>query len=192
VLSFDQSRFDEACAELLRQASRDAPPDALIGIPTGGLWVAQAMARSVAGSLPVLPLTCRRPSTAAKQRARRLLAPLARLPRRVKDWLRVMEHSLLTAKKRPPVAPYQFDSAEREHLLEWLGRNRERPVLLVVDDAVDSGATLLRVLAELRDLAPAGAVIRSAVVAVTTKAPLIEPDYVFHRQLCRFPWSLDA
>jgi len=28
---------------------------------------------------------------------------------------------------------------------------------------------------------------------VTTDRPLIRPDYaIFNRQLCRFPWSLDA
>jgi hypoxanthine-guanine phosphoribosyltransferase len=110
----------------------------------------------------------------------------------MKDWLRVMEHQLLTARKRAPTEPYAFDTGERQGLVDWLGRNRPQPVLLVVDDAVDSGATLMRVLAELRKLVPDGTVIRSAVVAVTTKTPLIEPDYVFHRQLCRFPWSLDA
>jgi hypoxanthine phosphoribosyltransferase len=192
VVSFDRERFDAACAELLQRASMRGAPDVLIGIPTGGLWVAEAMARSVDGAIPVLPLTCRRPSTAAKRRARRLLAPLAHLPRGLRDWLRIMEHRLLTAKPQPPAQPYVFDESECARLGAWLARSGERPVLLVVDDAVDSGATLLRVIAELRRLAPAGAVIRSAVVAVTTATPLIEPDYVLRRQLCRFPWSLDA
>lgn len=44
VVSLNQADFDAACAELLHRATL---PDVLIGIPTGGLWVAEAMARAV-------------------------------------------------------------------------------------------------------------------------------------------------
>jgi hypoxanthine phosphoribosyltransferase len=65
--------------------------------------------------------------------------------------------------------------------------------MLVVDDTVDTGATMVVVMDALRQRAPKGAVIRSAVVALTTPKPVVAPDYVLIRQkLCRFPWSMDA
>src|SRR5437868_3862861 len=100
VVSLDRKRFDDVCAELMRHVSDDRRPDALIGIRTGGL---------------------------------------------------------------------------------------------VVAEAVDSGTTLSLVLDAVRRRAPHAATIRSAAITVTTERPLTLPDYaLYHRQLCRFPWSLDA
>ena len=48
VRTLDRDAFEAACAELMRMVLRDGRPDALIGIRTGGLVVAEAMARSVA------------------------------------------------------------------------------------------------------------------------------------------------
>jgi hypoxanthine phosphoribosyltransferase len=62
-----------------------------------------------------------------------------------------------------------------------------------VDDAVDTGTTLSVVMDAVRRHAPQAAKIRSAAITVTTERPLISPDYaLYYRQLCRFPWSLDA
>jgi hypoxanthine phosphoribosyltransferase len=194
VVSFDPAGFEDACADLMRQVQADFRPDALIAVPTGGLHVAEAMARSAGGRLPVLSMTCRRASTAAKNRLAGLKALAARLPRPVADRLRVFEHALLTQRTRPaPAAPYIFDPQELSRLRAWLSGARGRASLLIVDDAVDSGVTLHHVLEAVRGLAPSTAVIRSAVITVTTPRPLAQPHYALHQgQLCRFPWSLDA
>ena len=44
------------------------PPELLVGIRTGGLVVAEAMARAAPHAMPVMPLTCRRASTGMKSR----------------------------------------------------------------------------------------------------------------------------
>ncbi|MBC7799187.1 MAG: hypothetical protein H7Z10_01075, partial [Gemmatimonadaceae bacterium] len=84
-------------------------------------------------------------------------------------------------------------AAEQQAMRAWFAAAGPAPAVLIVDDAVDSGATLAAVLAEVRRLAPPGARIETAAITVTTAAPIATPDHaLFNRQLCRFPWSMDA
>jgi hypoxanthine phosphoribosyltransferase len=193
VISLDSQDFDAVCADLMAMVHRDRAPDLVVGIPTGGAYVAEAMTKAVETDMTVLDLTCRRPSSKLKKGSP-LKKMLTRLPRPVVDQLRVIEHAVLTRKPaRPLVEGYQFLTDELERIAAWFAAAERPPSVLVVDDAIDSGATLLQVTDVLRTMAPHGTTIRSAVVTVTTDRPLIRPDYtMFHRQLCRFPWSLDA
>ncbi len=194
VVSFDRDGFDEACAALMRLVVQDGCPDALIGIKTGGLHVAQSMAKAAGYTVPVLAVTCRRPSTRYKNRMAALKKLVTKLPRPLVDRLRMVEHALLTRKPRP-LQPddFQFDSDELAILDGWLGRAGQKPSVVVVDDAIDTGATLSRVLDVVARCAPPAATIRSAVITVTTPQPWALPRYTLYRQqLCRFPWSLDA
>jgi predicted amidophosphoribosyltransferase len=163
----------------------------LIGIPTGGMHVANAMAAAADG-LPVIPLTCRRPSSQRKSwpAVRKLIAAL---PRPALDRLRLLEHALLTSRAVAADNTRSFDAKEYDALLAAIAVAGPRPSLLVVDDAVDTGATLSAVLRTVARCAPAGATIRSAAITVTTSRPLVSTDYALYREkLCRFPWSLDA
>jgi hypoxanthine phosphoribosyltransferase len=195
VLGFDQDAFDRACAVLMTQVMRDGPPDALIAIPTGGLHVARAMVKAVAHRVAILSLTCRRSSTRYKTGGGTVLKTvLSRLPRPVVDQLRVAEHALLT---RKPAAHdpdgYLLHADEIVRLGTWLRNAGPAPSLVVVDDAVDTGTTLSRILDIVRSQVPLAARIRSAVITVTTPQPAALPDYtLYRRQLCRFPWSFDA
>jgi hypoxanthine phosphoribosyltransferase len=93
----------------------------------------------------------------------------------------------------PPAAPYRFAVEELDTLVQWIATTPKPPSLLIVDDAVDTGATLSQVIDAVRRHAPSGSRVRSAVITVTTDWPLIRPDFtLFNRQLCRFPWSMDA
>jgi len=195
VLTLGSAQFDTACGDLLRLASVDQVPDLLVGIRTGGLHVAEAMARSVGGAVPVLPLTCRRPSTAIKARSTTFRRLATRLPRPVLDRLRVFEHRLLT--RNPP--PLEQARMPRVNVVElnlleaWLAKAPANLNILIVDDAVDSGATLVAVNEAVRGVATGAASIRTAAITVTTENPLVFPDYSLHfLRLCRFPWSFDA
>jgi uncharacterized protein len=194
VISFDKRGFADACGALMELVARDRRPDLLIGIRTGGLIVAEAMAREDGSNLPVIAMTCRRPSTAHKARAAVVSEVIGHLPRPVVDRLRVIEHAMLTRKPPArPAVPHRFDEAELATLDAWAGASSGESLALVVDDAVDSGATLLQVCETVRARLPHATLLRSAVITVTTEEPLLRPDYALYQgQLCRFPWSLDA
>jgi uncharacterized protein len=169
---------------------RDYAPVLLVGVRTGGLVVAETMAR--VSSLPVLPLTCRRPTTAFKSRLPGLKPLLATLPESLLNALRRVEHRLASS-HRGAAQPTQIDQAEAIAIGNWLRILSRGARVLVVDDAVDSGATLATVLQTLRDVCPPEVEVRTAVITVTTEDPVVAPDYTLYRGvLCRFPWSFDA
>jgi uncharacterized protein len=192
VQTLDHGTFQTACASLMRMVTVDYAPTLLVGIRTGGLVVAEAMARTAA-SLPVLPLTCRRGGTATKSRIPFLHAVLGALPRRLVDALRLLEHRILSPRRKRLAAAPDIDLAEAAAIEARLAAAHEAHRLLVVDDAVDSGVTLATVIDLLREKCPPQTEIRSAVLTVTLDAPRAEPDYTLYRGvLCRFPWSFDA
>ncbi len=193
VHTLDRDKFDSACAALMEQVLEEYWPDLVVGIRTGGLVVAESMARATPGGVPVLPLTCRRAGTAAKSRFKLLPTVLATLPRPAVDGLRWLEHRLLTVRRRTKTKVQHLDHAEAAAIGRHLAQRVAAQRVLVVDDAVDSGVTLATVLQVLRETCPADTQFRSAVVTVTMAQPLAEPDYVLYRGiLCRFPWSFDA
>jgi hypoxanthine phosphoribosyltransferase len=183
--------FDGACAALMRRVETQYAPDLLVGIRTGGLVVAEAMARAAVRPVTVLPLTCRRASTGTKARLGLLRTAATRLPRPMLDHLRVLEHRLLTGRRKASVALQPFDHHEAATISAHIAAVSGSRVL-VVDDAVDSGVTLATVLGLLRQTS-AATEIRSAVITVTLDDPRVEPDFALYRGvLCRFPWSFDA
>ena len=184
--------FDAACASLMNLVLASYAPTLLVGIRTGGLFVAESMARSHSGRLPVLSLTCRRAGTRTKSRIPMLNQILLSLPQRVVDTLRLIEHRLLSTRRARSAAAPEVDQQEAQTIFAALAAAPGARIL-VVDDAVDSGLTLGTVLQLLRENTPTGTEIRSAVITVTLDAPRVEPDYALHRGvLCRFPWSFDA
>ena len=188
--TLDQAAFDAACAELMRMSERDYAPALLVGVRTGGLVVAETMARGT--SLPVLPLTCRRPTTAFKSRVPGLKPILATLPEPLLNALRRAEHRLVSSHRRG-VQPTQIDLNEAIAIGNWLRILGCGARVLVVDDAVDSGITLATVLQTLRGVCPPAVELRTAVITLTTQEPAVIPDYALCRGvLCRFPWSFDA
>jgi hypoxanthine phosphoribosyltransferase len=193
VVTFDRNSFAAACARLMDVACGQERPQLIVGIPTGGMFVAEAMS-DAASYLPVFPLTCRRPSTRHKS-APGLKSLVRSLPRPLLDRLRLIEHAILT--RRPPAPPaegsFRIDEQELAHLRDAIEAAGPKASILVVDDAVDTGSTMSVVMGAVRRLAPDTAIIRSAAITVTTENPLISPDHaLYSRQLCRFPWSLDA
>jgi hypoxanthine phosphoribosyltransferase len=194
VLTFDRDGFESACAALMQRVAADRRPDVLIGIRSAGLFVAEAMAKAAGGAIPILAITCRRPSSAHKAKLAAARTVIGRLPRPLLDQLRLIEHKMLT--RRPPAAanaPSSLDEEELAALEAWVARTGDAPFPLIVDDAVDSGVTLSLVLDAVRQRLPPRALLRSAAITVTTPRPLATPDYaLYRRQLCRFPWSLDA
>jgi uncharacterized protein len=185
-----QAAFNAACAELIMQVEDDYAPALLVGVRTGGFVVAETMAR--VASFRVMPLTCRRPTTALKSLVPGLKPLLSALPEPLLNALRRVEHRA-TAGHRRAEGTTQIDLAEAAAIADRLRKLGRSPRVLVVDDAVDSGVTLATVLRTLGELCPPTAELRTAVITVTTEDPIVDPDYALYRGvLCRFPWSFDA
>jgi len=192
VRTLRMPEFESACGKLMRLVEIDYAPTLIVGIPTGGLVVAQVMARAAAMPPPILPLTCRRANTDAKSRLKLVRSLLSTLPRPTADLFRRVEHRLVAVPRARRLRPQEIDHAEAEAIGAWVA-NRSPAKLLVADDAVDSGGTLITVLRQLQAVCPAGTEIRSAVITQTLEQPIARPDYVLYRGLlCRFPWSFDA
>jgi uncharacterized protein len=177
----------------MRLVEVDYTPILVVGIRTGGLVVAQSMIRAASTPLPVLALTCRRELTPVKSRLKPVRTLLSALPQPAADLLRRVEHRLITAPRACLARPRQIDRAEAAAIGARVTMLPLPAKLLVIDDAVDSGATLATALQVLRDVCPQATEIRSAVITQTLDHPIVRPDYVLHRgTLCRFPWSFDA
>jgi hypoxanthine phosphoribosyltransferase len=190
VQTLDKARLQRASAELAAIAAA-FEPDMLVGIRSGGYKVALEMAPYFP-SIPLLPFTCRRPSTKKKQSFIGLRNLLHKLPNSITNRLRICEHIVLTQLLAKKHSAFTADANELAMIKNHLQKLGPKPKILIVDDAVDSGATLAAAVSSIKNIAPDNTTIKTAVITVTTASPFVEPNFMLYRYvLCRFPWSLD-
>lgn len=158
-------------------ASTGYEPDAVLSIRRGGEYIGnQIFLRAKHFSTKL-----QRPGTAHKHSA--IFRIVRILPIKLRDRLRIMEAWWLSRKSKQPV-----DSKLVELPVDI--KNCDR--ILIVDDAVDSGSTLQAVQQAVRTRCPHSDIL-TAVLTVTTRNPLILPDFSLFNNLTliRFPWSMD-
>lgn len=173
IVTLDSEGVAGACRRL-ESLCAGFRPDLIVGIAEGGVEVAGLLFPSADHFVIASPRSHR----GAKGRW------LSRLPVRLLDCLRVIE---LRFRRRRPVLTLPVLPPD---LLAGAAKARS---ILIVDDAVDSGATLQAVVAAIRAAAPQAGV-RSAVLTATRSNPIARPDYCCFSEgtILRFPWSLDA
>lgn len=192
VITISERKLPSVAQALLDLMANDGFfPDALLGIATGGALVVDSFPTELNASR----FTCslQRPSTAAKQRTRAGQRALTKMPYLVTDILRVIEdrvreQSRATVPSPPPGLERSLDLVREEVVKQGLRS------IAVVDDAVDSGATLACVMSALKKRLPSNVIVRSAVITQTRKSEktLTQPDYaLYENTLCRFHWSYD-
>lgn len=180
VVTLDDKQFAAHCARLAQLTEGDGAFDTVVGIVTGGEYVARAMAQHM-DTANVVTVCRQRPSTRRKGGMFRRVVKC--LPRRILDLLRIVESRILAGRRHTPgpdmpvVIPTDIDDAKR---------------ILVVDDAIDSGHTMQAVVNAIAARCPE-AQIHTAVITVTTPHPSFRPDYTLYDDgtLIRFPWSAD-
>lgn len=186
VVDCVDATFALHCRSLGKHVKADYSPDLLVAIERGGLRVAQEILASGVLDTDLVSVNAFRPTTAVKRRLR-LNVLVSRLPRLISNWLRLIEHHVrvITSTRTTLRAPDVAISPQARAGISISQR------LLIVDDAVDSGATLAAVIRELRTITTAE--IRSGVLAVTFPSPAVTPEYAVHRNgvLLRLPWSDD-
>lgn len=189
IITLSPALLDEACSRLSEETQKalEHIPDAIIGIRSGGAPIAESIAEHI-GVKNVAYADASRPGSGI----RALLAPLLKaIPRCVTDRLRTVESRILHHNShdnrggRRNIA-FSISGEITMHIAATAV-----PLLLVVDDAVDSGATLHGVVTGLANMFPHARIV-TASITVTTPDPVIMPDICLYRDtLVRFPWSAD-
>lgn len=193
VITLDETDLENAMCELWAKVdARGGAPDGIVGIATGGLRCAEKLI----GRVPVPLYSCamRRPATEIKRRPaiRRVLRAL---PYGISNWLRRVEDRQLEKADKNARSKAIIASAQLLEDVDAISRKvkeRKQRHLVLIDDAVDSGATLGCVVATLRAALPPETMLTVAVLTQTRSKPAFLPDVVLYREtLCRFPWSFD-
>ncbi len=191
VKTIDNAGLIDAACSLNSIIFQNFIPDIIIGIRTGGYVVAEIMTKNGKSKPQLLAISRQRASTQKKSKFKCCKMILRFLPYTITDRLRLWEHKSLTSKPAKEQRDFAPNIDELSALLAAL-RNKENCKILIVDDAIDSGATMKAVLDVVRAEANSSCIIKTAAITVTTDSPLIQPDYTLYRYvLCRFPWSFD-
>ncbi len=199
VRTVDHGAFGSECARLWHMVRQQFPPYLVVGIRSGGWWVAEAMrAADISPGIAFLPLTIRRPVTSTKEHSRLFRLALRHLPYPVLDAMRRVEYYAVTLPRCRSVSQGGLrhsataDPAELADVKAAAAQLPPNARVLVVDDSLDSGATLWNVVTTLRQVLPDDASIQTAAFTVLGPAHIVAADFfLYHRINFRFPWSYD-
>lgn len=164
-------------------------PQVVVGILNGGAQVARLMLEALPKEASYCEICISRPSTQHKRQSftQRLLR---QMPLWLCNLLRVVE-SRVTELRSSRSALVRIGDITLSPEAE--ARMQSAPCqVLIIDDAIDSGATIKKVSEQLQERF-SDIELRVAVITVTTPHPLCDADFcLYHnRTLCRFPWSND-
>lgn len=191
VKTLINEEFSNTCLELSKKISSDFQPDLIIGILTGGGYVGRKIHEHLTQNQKICytEIKIQREGTSKKGKGFLKLI-LKYSPTFLLNWMRIIESIMLEkkSKKNNPkregkiILPPTIDS-----FLKQGNKN-----ILLVDDAIDSGATL-NLIKEHIYKNYQNSNIKIAVITITTKNPIISADYYIYnnRTLIRFPWSND-
>ncbi len=191
VVTLSPELLANACQLLSRHVkAAGCVPSLIIGIQRGGAEVARLMKKNFEES-DYCEIRLSRPDT--KQKGEGMThSILQNLPLWLCNILRIAESRIneWRSKGKEPVRVGEIRLPEEiSAQLSDLGTSA---TVLLVDDAIDTGATLKMARKQLLEKFPK-INIKVAVITVTTRHPVCDADfYLYHnRTLCRFPWSND-
>lgn len=191
VITLDKRSFDNECLELADEIRQSGEITALIGVRTGGAIVSGIIRdylRAPFENLKYFEVGASRCGTGAKNSGVSRLI-LTFLPEAVLNFLRIIESNLVSIRMRlhKDAARSISLDAELAGYLESLASGK----ICIIDDAIDSGATVKNILDKCYSVNPQLDYV-VAVLVVTQKKPLVMPDFYLHSNvLLRFPWSSD-
>lgn len=190
VITLNEKSLREKSEQLGRMIENSGwMPDLIIGIKTGGAYVAQYIKQmDYFVDCNYNEVVLQRKGTKVKKRL--MFDKLSRLmPYLLLDVLRIYEIYISEVFQKKE----QFYISNRKiELSEELKKQilKSRRVLLI-DDAIDSGKTMIDVKQNILNVNNS-LDVRTAVLTVTQLNPYISPDYsLYKRVLIRFPWSKD-
>ena len=191
VVTLTPELLAQACCQLSCRVKAAAfTPSLIIGIQHGGAEVARLMLKEFPEAA-YCEVKLSRPGS--EQKSKGLTHHLLQsMPVWCCNLLRIVESRIneWRSKGKEPVriGEIRLPDDVTSHLIA-LGENA---AVLLVDDAVDTGATIHHAHLQLLKQFP-GISLRVAAITVTIPHPFCEADFfLYHnRTLCRFPWSND-
>jgi len=191
VVTLTPKLLTEACRQLSRRVrTGGCEPVLIVGILHGGAEVARLMKKDFKNAA-YCDIRLSRPSTRHKDKGMGH-SILQILPMCLCDILRILESRIneWRSKDKEPIRICEINLPEDISRLLW--ESDKGTTVLLVDDAIDTGATILQARRQLLENYP-NINIKVAVITVTTRHPSCDADFcLYHnRTLCRFPWSND-
>lgn len=190
VVTLYPDQLASSCLRLSQDIQESGyEPTLLVAVLRGGAEVAARM-RQQFPHADYCEVRLTRPGT--KQKSQGLMhRMLQRSPRWICNLLREVEsrvNSWISIFRKPS----RIGTIKLPPAIVLKAKEQAENRILLIDDAIDTGATIAEARQQLLSLF-SGAEVRVAVITVTTSRPLCEADYcLFHNHtLCRFPWSGD-
>lgn len=165
--------------------------DAIVAVRRGGSFVSEAFRkyfpRERYGERYEVDL--HRPSTHYKKG--RLVKMLPHVPLWILNTMRLSEARLLKA-KQALFPSKKVPNVDLDPELVSRLKAAEKPDVLLVDDAIDSGVTLWGISEAIKAVNPSTKITTMA-ITVTTRRPKVMADFYMYNNstLVRFPWSKD-
>lgn len=189
VISILKKDFEKVCFELSDKVIHDYKPDIIIGVLTGGGYVARNIKKRFETSNYYYEIKVQRSTTKTKQKIR-IDKFFKLLPYFILNWLRIIESHYFELKRRFVDNEPCGEIVLPTELIELLKNGGHK--VLIIDDSIDTGSTILILKNSIENVSKNNQV-RVAVINVTQHKPYVFPDYyLFYRVLIRFPWSSDA
>ncbi|MBJ9293201.1 hypothetical protein GHT40_02695 [Citrobacter werkmanii] len=182
--------FNSACVELAEKVKESYQPEVIVGIATGGLFVAQILSEQM--NIPLVVVKKQRPMTKIKNKIRLDLF-LKKLPYVVSNVLRVLETKFNECRFEKNKSNISYSDISVEWIEGSFTSLSSFNKILIVDDSIDSGKTLYLVKQFIKMNLDDKVEIKMAVLNQTFKNPLINPDFLLDKNVIyRFPWSKDT
>lgn len=194
VVTLNKESFKRNSLELgSRIVNSNWKPDLIIGIKTGGVYVSRYIKEiEMYHDCEYNEVLLQRKGTKMKKKVN-ISNYLKYLPYSILNIMRVMEAKHIEKNYIKNKSKYN-KSKNNENITissELKNQIKKSTNLLIIDDAVDSGKTMLNMKDYLLNLNKY-LVIKTAAITVTFEDPLITPDYYLKKRvLIRFPWSND-
>jgi len=191
VITLNQEMLKKESQKLAKLIlESDWKPELVIGIKTGGVYVAEPVYQQISEQYKCsyLTLSLSRPSTEKKKRFK-IEKLLKQLPYFLLNILRNLEVFIFEQTKSKTYIPYREKDL---HLDEsFVKELYSYENIILVDDAIDTGTTIIAIKNRLLAINP-HLNIKTAVLTITHKVPFIEADYsLYKRVLLRCPWAAD-
>jgi hypoxanthine phosphoribosyltransferase len=158
-------------------STSDFRPEHILYIERAGLYCAHTISKHL--QISASGIQAQRSANQLKEKCRHVLR-----------WMpRPVSHSL---RKLEIASGLHNRNNERQISFRQQEPPRDRNIL-ILDDALDTGYSMLAVQQHLVQLGHEPSRIRTAVLTVTSQQAVMEPDYfLFQQTIVTFPWSYDS